>query len=133
MYFLSFFPSTQILTHCSCSLPTLRADAEKLANPTWNAEFYDSIATHVPNYIPTSGRGTFKAQISLPKGAVKPLAVLSVSGYDFQANEVDTKALQYWANVDASGNVEIPRVKAGVYRLTVYAEGEYSGGNGRLR
>lgn len=81
----------------------------------------------MPNYIPTSGRGTFKAKIALPKGAVKPLAVLSVSGYDFQANEVDTKALQYWADVSGTGDVEIPRVKAGVYRLTVYAEGEFNG------
>ncbi|QRW06593.1 rhamnogalacturonate lyase [Ceratobasidium sp. AG-Ba] len=107
----------------NASLSSLRADAEKLANPSWNAAFYDSIAPYVPNYVTTSGRGTFKAKIGLPKGAVKPLAVLSVSGYDFQANEVDTKALQYWADVKSDGSIVIPRVKAGTYRLTVYAEG----------
>lgn len=106
------------------SLPTLRADAEKLADPTWNAEFYDSIASHVPNYVTTSGRGTFRAKIKLPNGAKKPLAVLSVSGYDFQANEIDTKALQYWGDIKSDGSIEIPRVKAGNYRLTVYADGE---------
>jgi rhamnogalacturonan endolyase len=50
--------------------------------------------------------------------------VLTVSGYDFQANEVDTKALQYWGDINSDGTVEIPRVKAGNYRLTVYADGE---------
>ncbi|KAG8701655.1 hypothetical protein FRC09_005214 [Ceratobasidium sp. 395] len=107
----------------SASLSTLRADAEKLADPSWNAAFYDSIASYVPNYVTTSGRGIFKAKITLPKGAIKPVAVLSVSGYDFQANEVDTKALQYWGDIKSDGTIEIPRVKAGTYRLTVYASG----------
>ncbi|CAE6486760.1 unnamed protein product, partial [Rhizoctonia solani] len=105
------------------SLSTLRADAEKLADPTWNAAFYDDIASHVPNYVTTSGRGTFQAKINLPKGAKRPIAVLSVSGYDFQANEVDTKALQYWGDIKPDGAISIPRVKAGNYRLTVYADG----------
>ncbi|KAF8713266.1 polysaccharide lyase family 4, partial [Rhizoctonia solani] len=105
------------------SLSTLRADAEKLADPTWNAAFYDDIASHVPNYVTTSGRGTFQAKINLPKGAKRPIAVLSVSGYDFQANEVDTKALQYWGDIKSDGTISIPRVKAGNYRLTVYADG----------
>lgn len=30
---------------------------------------------------------------------------------------------QYWGNVSSSGKITIPRVKAGTYRLTVYAEG----------
>jgi hypothetical protein len=38
----------------------LRADAESLADPSWNAEFYDSIAPYVVGYLPTSGRGTFQ-------------------------------------------------------------------------
>ncbi|KAB5595921.1 Rhamnogalacturonate lyase [Ceratobasidium theobromae] len=112
-----------VSNHHGDGLPTLRADAEKLADPTWNAEFYDSIASHVPNYVTTSGRGTFRAKIKLPNGAKKPLAVLSVSGYDFQANEIDTKALQYWGDIKSDGSIEIPRVKAGNYRLTVYADG----------
>ncbi|CAE6450587.1 unnamed protein product [Rhizoctonia solani] len=107
------------------SLTTLRADAEKLADPTWNAAFYDDIAEHVPNYVTTSGRGTFKAKVNLPKGAKKPIAVLSVSGYDFQANEVDTKAYQYWGDIQSDGSITIPRVKAGNYRLTVYADGVF--------
>jgi rhamnogalacturonan endolyase len=37
---------------------------------------------------------------------------------------IDTTAYQYWADVDGhSGNVEIDRIKAGTYRLTVYADG----------
>ena len=93
-------------------------------SPSWNAEFYDDIAKYVPNYVPTSKRGTWKGHIDLPKGAIKPIAVLAQNGVDFQDNVQDTKAYQYWADVDPrTGNVEIPRVKAGTYRLTVYAEG----------
>jgi len=102
----------------------LRDEALEFYSPTWNQAFYDSIAKHVPNYVPSSGRTTFNAKVSLPKGAVKPLAVLSVSGVDFQDNQVDTTAYQYWGDIDPkSGAVSIPAVKAGTYRLTVYAEG----------
>lgn len=101
---------------------TLRDEALEFYSPTWNQAFYDSIAKHVPNYIPSTGRGVFNAKISLPKGAIKPLAVLTVSGYDFQDNQFDTKAYQYWGDI-VNGTVSIPTVKAGVYRLTVYAEG----------
>lgn len=105
-------------------MTTLRNEALQFNSPTWNQAFYDSIAKHVPNYVPSSGRTTFKAKISLPKGAIKPLAVLSASGVDFQDNQVDTKAYQYWGDIDVkSGSVSIPTVKVGTYRLTVYAEG----------
>ena len=105
------------------SLETLYRDAEQYARPDWNVEFYDSIAQHVPNYVPTSGRGSFSAKVKLPKGSRRPIAVLSVSGVAFQDNAVDPKALQYWADIDSDGGVSIPRVKAGKYRLTVYADG----------
>lgn len=103
---------------------TLRNEALQFYSPTWNQAFYDSIAKHVPNYVPSTGRTTFKAKVNLPKGAVKPLAVLSASGYDFQDNQADTTAYQYWGDIDTkTGLVSIPTVKAGTYRLTVYAEG----------
>lgn len=35
---------------------------------------------------------------------------------------MDTKAYQYWAEIDESGRASIPRVKAGTYRLTIYAD-----------
>lgn len=101
----------------------LRSEAVKFASPTWNAAFYDSIAKHVVGYVPTSGRGSWSGKINLPKGAKNALAVLSANGYPFQDNVFDTKAYQYWADIDAHGNVAIPRVKAGTYRLTVYADG----------
>jgi rhamnogalacturonan endolyase len=102
----------------------LRQDALKYYPPLWSAEFYDSIAQYIPNYIPSSGRATFKAHIDLPEGAVKPVAVLAQNGVYFQDNVLDTTAYQYWGNIDpAIGDVEILRVKAGTYRLTVYAEG----------
>ncbi|KAH8894154.1 polysaccharide lyase family 4 protein [Thozetella sp. PMI_491] len=101
----------------------LRNEALAFASPEWNADFYDSIAEHVPNYVPTSGRGAWKAKIQLPRGAKKALAVLAQNGVDYQDNVLDTEAYQYWADVSSCGSVQIGRVKAGTYRLTVYADG----------
>jgi rhamnogalacturonan endolyase len=103
------------------SLQKLRADAALQASNNWTP-FYDAIAPHVPNLVPSSGRGTLKATVNLPKGASNALAVLSKTGVDFQNNEEDYKAYQYWGNIDASGAVTLPNVKAGTYRLTVYAD-----------
>jgi rhamnogalacturonan endolyase len=106
------------------SLDELRTDAEQYGlDPSWNAAFYDSIAKHVPNLVPTSGRGTLKAKVSLPKGAKKAIAILTESGQNFQDNVFDSKAYQYWEDIPSNGVVTIPRVKAGKYRLTIYADG----------
>jgi rhamnogalacturonan endolyase len=106
------------------SLNELRTDAEQYGlRPEWNAKFYDSIAEHVPNLVPTSGRGTFSVQMTLPKDAKNPIAILTESGRNFQDNVYDEKAYQYWGEIDSKGKVTIPRVKAGKYRLTVYADG----------
>ena len=106
------------------SLDELRADADQYGlKPNWNAKFYDSIAKHVPNLITAAGRGTFKADVDLPKGAKNAIAVLAQSGVDFQDNVFDTKAYQYWAEFPSNGKISIDRVKAGNYRLTVYADG----------
>ncbi|EEU44392.1 polysaccharide lyase family 4 [Fusarium vanettenii 77-13-4] len=102
---------------------TAQADAAQYADPEWNADFYDSIAKHVPNYVPSKNRGTFEVRVDLPKGAKNPIAVLAQSGVDFQDNVFDVNAYQYWANLDGSGRATIPMVKAGMYRLTVYADG----------
>lgn len=107
-------------------LEELRADAAQYADPEWNADFYDSIAEHVPNYVPSSNRATFTATIALPEGATNPIAVLAENGEDFQLNVFDQDSLQYWADIDpATGAVSIPRVKEGTYRLTVYADGVF--------
>ncbi|RSM15213.1 hypothetical protein CEP52_000867 [Fusarium oligoseptatum] len=102
---------------------TAKADAAQYADPEWNADFYDSIAKHVPNYVPSKNRGTFEVRVDLPKGAKNPIAVLAQSGVDFQDNVFDVNAYQYWANLDGNGRATIPMVKAGTYRLTVYADG----------
>ncbi|EEY19361.1 rhamnogalacturonate lyase [Verticillium alfalfae VaMs.102] len=107
------------------SLEDLRQDAAQYADPEWNAEFYDSIAKHVPNYAPTSQRTTFTANIKLPRGAKRVIAVLSENKQDFQLNVFNTKSLQYWAEVGCNGKIKIPRVKEGTYRLTVYADGVF--------
>lgn len=108
------------------SLDELRQDAEQYGHrPEWNAQFYDSIAKHVPNLVTSSARGTFKAKVDLPKGAKKAIAVLAQNKVDYQDNVYDTKAYQYWDNIDDNGEVTIPRVKAGTYRLTVHADGVF--------
>lgn len=107
------------------SIEDLRADAEKYADPAWNAPFYDSIAPLVKNYVSTRERGVFEGTFKLPVGAARPLAVLSKSGISFQDNAEDPTAYQYWGDIDARGSVRIPRVKAGTYRLTVYADGVF--------
>lgn len=94
------------------------------ASPSWNAEFYDDIAEHVVNYVTTSERGSWKARVQLPEGAKNPIAVLAQNGVDFQDNVEDVTAYQYWADIgDCDGRVSIDRVKAGTYRLTIYADG----------
>lgn len=105
------------------SIQSLRADAGKFADPAWNAQFYDSIAQYVPGYVPTSGRGTWQGQITLPAGVSKAVAVLASNGLDFQDNNFDTKSYQYWGYIGPSGAITLPRVKAGTYRLTVYGDG----------
>lgn len=101
----------------------LRADAGKFADPSWNAQFYDSIAQYVPNYVPTSGRGTWTGQITLPAGVSNAIAVLASNGLDFQDNNFDTRSYQYWGYVGSNGAITLPRVKAGTYRLTAFGDG----------
>ncbi|KAH7131042.1 family 4 polysaccharide lyase [Dactylonectria macrodidyma] len=107
----------------STTLSELRADAAQYADPEWNAEFYNSIAHHVPNFAPGSSRTTFTGTVDLPKGAKKPIVVLSENQQDFQLNVFKTKSLQYWAEIGKNGKFRIPRVVEGTYRVTIYAEG----------
>jgi rhamnogalacturonan endolyase len=52
--------------------------------------------------------------------------VLAQNKVDFQDNVEDVSAYQYWADIDhCSGKVQVDRVKAGTYRLTVYADGVF--------
>ncbi|ORY59706.1 polysaccharide lyase family 4 protein [Pseudomassariella vexata] len=102
----------------------LRDEAVEYASPDWNADFYDTIAQYVPNYVPTSGRGSWKARVELPEGANNAIAVLAQNSVDFQDNVIDPSAYQYWADIGShDGTVQIDRVKAGIYRLTIYADG----------
>ncbi|KAK5629815.1 hypothetical protein RRF57_005530 [Xylaria bambusicola] len=108
------------------TLAELRADAAQYADPEWNADFYDSIMQYVPNYTPKSKRTTFKATVDLPDGVSRPIAILSENKQDFQLNVFNQSSLQYWADINPStGTVEIPMVKTGTYRLTVYADGVF--------
>ncbi|KAF6843841.1 rhamnogalacturonate lyase C [Colletotrichum musicola] len=106
------------------TIDELRADAAQYADPEWNAEFYDSIVPHVPNFIPSAGRVTFEGRVELPAGAKRPIIVLSENRQDFQLNVFDTKSRQYWAEIGC-GKFRIPRVAEGKYRVTIYADGVF--------
>lgn len=54
----------------SASLQELRSEAEELANPHWNAAFYDSIAKHVIGYAPSSQRGSVKGTVKIGRAHV---------------------------------------------------------------
>ncbi|KAG2420496.1 hypothetical protein HFD88_000108 [Aspergillus terreus] len=107
----------------SSSLDELRSEAESLADPSWNVEFYDSIAKQVVGYVPSSKRGSVQGQIKLPRGATRPIAILTVDGQYFQDNSVDPHSYQYWVEMDANGKFQLDHVVEGKYRLTVYADG----------
>ena len=108
------------------SLEESRADAETFAAADLWTEFYDCIAEFVTGYVPSSGRGSWSGTITLPQGAENPVAILSLSGVDYQDNANDANAYQYWADIDSeSGEVSLDGVKAGTYRLTVYASGVF--------
>ncbi|CAL1715934.1 unnamed protein product [Somion occarium] len=102
----------------------LLKDAQALADPAWNAEFYDTIAPHVPGYVVSAKRGQFVAKVTLPEGASKPVAVLSANGVHFQDSAVVPGAYQYWTDIK-EGEISLNRVKEGTYRLTVYASGVF--------
>jgi hypothetical protein len=72
--------------------------------------------------VPSSQRGTFTASVKLPAGAQTARAAHRARAYHFQDSALDPSAYQYWADI-VNGTVTIPRVKAGTYRLTVYAKG----------
>ncbi|KAJ7745590.1 galactose mutarotase-like protein [Mycena maculata] len=95
----------------NATLLELLADAEQYADPTWNADFYDEIATYVVGYVPSDARGSFVGKVAW-------------NGVDLQDSaEEDIHAYQYWVEDVIDGSFTIGRVKAGTYRLTVYANG----------
>ncbi|KAJ7889169.1 hypothetical protein B0H13DRAFT_1626839, partial [Mycena leptocephala] len=78
----------------------------------------------VVGYAPSAARGSFSAHVNVPPGASEPTAVLSANGVHFQDNAFDPIAYQYWGPISPDGHsISIPRVKAGTYRLTVFAAG----------
>jgi rhamnogalacturonan endolyase len=114
------FGPVSYLFNSNGSLQTLLADAES-ATPDW--EFYDRVAQYIHGYMPSSQRGSVEVDVKLPKDAKNAIAILSADGVDFQDNVENVKAYQYWEEVDSSGRANIGKVKEGMYRLTVYADG----------
>ncbi|PLB45110.1 hypothetical protein P170DRAFT_479637 [Aspergillus steynii IBT 23096] len=74
-------------------------------------EFCDSIAQHVPNYVTSSRRTTFRGRVNLPDGAQRPIAILSENNSYFQNNVRNPDSFQYWAEIDPdTGEFAMPRV-----------------------
>lgn len=124
----TFGPAYYHFNHGSSnsSLAELRHDAAQYASPTWNMPFYEAISTFIPGYVPPSKRQTFKARISLPQGAEKAIVILSANGLDIQDNAANPNGHQYWGPVDKStGEVRIPMVVPGIYRMTIQAQGVF--------
>jgi len=65
-------------------LQRLPSEAESFAINTYANKFYDDIAQYVPGYVPTAGRGSWKAKLCVPDGANNTIAILSAPGYDYQ-------------------------------------------------
>ncbi|KAI5295949.1 hypothetical protein KEM55_005974 [Ascosphaera atra] len=55
------------------SMEKLREDAAQYYTRDFDVEFFDSIADKVPNYAPTSSRGSLSLKVALPSGATRPL------------------------------------------------------------
>lgn len=67
------------------------------SNTSFAADFYDDVADLIPGYVNSSGRGDFKAQISLPEGASNPKIILAQSGVDPQDNvDYSESLLEQW-------------------------------------
>lgn len=121
----TFGPAYYYFNHGSSNstLAELRQDAAQYSSPTWNLPFYEAIAPYVPGYISPSKRETFKARISLPNGAKKATVILSADGLDIQDNAARPNAHQYWGLITPNGEVSIPMVVPGKYRMTIQAQG----------
>lgn len=109
----------------SATLAELKAEAESLADPQRNTEFYDSVSEHVVGYIPSSRRGGIRGCLELPDKVENPTAVLTADKQYVQDNSADPRAHQYWTDIDERGKFRIDRVKEGNYRLTVYGGGVF--------
>ncbi|KAI8995606.1 galactose mutarotase-like protein [Trametes punicea] len=106
------------------SLNDLLSDAEQYADPSWNADFYDEIAPFVHGYVPSWGRGSFSADVQVPREATDVVAILSAIGVHFQDSAANPVAYQYFVTNVRDGTINIDRVKAGTYRLTVTGSGQ---------
>ncbi len=83
------------------------------------------LSPHRSDYVRSDERGILKVDVTLPTNATNPIAVLTASGYDYQDNSFNTSAYQYWGEISSDGVVRIKRIKAGIYRLTIYADGVF--------
>jgi rhamnogalacturonan endolyase len=96
---------------------TLRNDALKYTNPTWDQAFYDTLG--IPGYATSSQRSTVTGKVTLSDGNTmsESTVVLSDNKTDFTRT---WQGYQYWASVNADGTFRLPGVRPGTYRLSVY-------------
>ncbi|MDR3745766.1 MAG: choice-of-anchor D domain-containing protein [Acidobacteriaceae bacterium] len=88
--------------------------------------FYDTESTLINNgYTPSSGRGTLQATIASTGWSSSPtnnVVMLTDNNTYFQES---SNGYQYWGYADANGNVTIPNVVPGTYRLSSYILGQW--------
>jgi hypothetical protein len=88
--------------------------------------FYDTETILQSNgYVPRPSRGTLQAKIASPvwsASAADNMVMLTDNSTYFQES---ANNYQYWGYADASGNVTIPNVMPGTYRLTSYIDGQW--------
>jgi rhamnogalacturonan endolyase len=111
-----------LYANTGAGMSTLRADATAHAYPTFDRTWYDRLG--IPGYQASTQRGTVNGTVKLADGTsmAGAVAVLDTNGVDFQRA---ANGYQYWADVAADGSFTLPRVRTGVYRLTVYKNGIY--------
>jgi hypothetical protein len=88
--------------------------------------FYDNETTLNSNgYTPRPGRGTLQATIASTdwsSTSTNNVVVLSDNLTDMQSS---ANGFQYWGYADSNGNVTIPNVEPGTYRLSSYILGQW--------
>lgn len=95
----------------------MRADAMRYTSPGYHQGFYDQVA--VPGWAPTTQRATVSGKVAVA-GATSmagAVAVLSDNRLEFDRTVLGH---QYWGNLNADGSFQLPNVRPGRYRLTVY-------------
>jgi rhamnogalacturonan endolyase len=101
----------------------MRADALKYTDPAYHRAFYDQLA--LPGWVTTARRATVTGKVTLADGAgvSSMTGAVAVLGDNKQEFHRTVLGYQYWVNLGQDGSFQLPNVRPGTYRLTVYKPG----------